>query len=237
MTFVEAVSKIGTYRSLGDCADSYLYKRGLFISANMESLVNDTILEILSDESIDSHFYPDGVGSTLATYLINDKQSSKVPGCELWLSVLSKRQNASQCKVALLGAEKVVIDEVRKELLIRFPNISIVYCRDGFGFDQDSEVSRIIASDPDFVFIGLGQPKQELLGAALLKTNPDLAVFGLGGSFDVFVGKVNRAPSIMIRLKLEWLYRLFLQPSRLKRLIKPSLTFAKRLLLAKKQKI
>ena len=65
----------------------------------------------------------------------------------------------------------------------------------------------------------MGSPKQELLMEEMLRQHK--AIYqGLGGSFDVFTGHVKRAPQWWIDHKVEWLYRLINQPSRIKRQIK-----------------
>ena len=62
----------------------------------------------------------------------------------------------------------------------------------------------------------MGSPKQELLMEEMSKLHT--AIYqGLGGSFDVYIGKVERAPKWWVKHNLEWAYRLIKQPSRIKR--------------------
>ena len=74
--------------------------------------------------------------------------------------------------------------------------------------------ARINAAKPDFVWIGLGVPRQELFMAAA-ETQIDGLMLGVGGAFDVLAGNVKRAPVWMQRACLEWLYRLLQEPRRL----------------------
>ena len=71
---------------------------------------------------------------------------------------------------------------------------------------------------PDIVFVAMGSPKQEKLMEKMFKVHP--AIYqGLGGSFDVYVGKVKSPGGIWIKLKLMWFIRIIRQPRlRLKRL-------------------
>ena len=83
------------------------------------------------------------------------------------------------------------------------------------------------AAHPDALFVCLGSPRQEyFIDEHFQELNATLMV-GLGGSLDVYAGKVERAPDIFIKLGLEWLYRLLKQPSRLGRMMKlPQYMFA-----------
>ena len=77
-------------------------------------------------------------------------------------------------------------------------------------------IQDVIDKEPDVVFVAMGSPKQELLMQEMLKAYP--AIYqGLGGSFDVYVGNVKRAPKVFCKLGLEWFYRLLMQPTRIKR--------------------
>ena len=80
--------------------------------------------------------------------------------------------------------------------------------------ENDALVERINAAEPDFVWVGLGAPRQELWMAQNAGALNALAL-GVGGGFDVLAGNVKRAPRWMQRLCLEWLFRLMQEPKRL----------------------
>ena len=61
----------------------------------------------------------------------------------------------------------------------------------------------------------MGQPKQEILAQKIREALPKSRVMGIGGSFDVLAGSTKRAPTIFIKLQLEWFYRLLCQPTRI----------------------
>ena len=160
------------------------------------------------------HCYPDGVGATLVLNSKLNKRSVKVPGCELWLAVLKERCFAGECKIALLGAKQDVVTKVASQLLRLHSNAKIVYERNGYDIDAKKVVDDITAAEPDIIFIATGQPSQEVFGAAISTNNPNASVYCIGGSFDLFANKVNRAPKLMVKFNLEWLYRIFIQPHR-----------------------
>jgi N-acetylglucosaminyldiphosphoundecaprenol N-acetyl-beta-D-mannosaminyltransferase len=68
------------------------------------------------------------------------------------------------------------------------------------------------------LFVAMGAPRQDIFIADNMNRLPCTIYMGVGGSFDVFSGKIKRAPSWMIKLGLEWLYRVFKEPWRIKRL-------------------
>ena len=93
-------------------------------------------------------------------------------------------------------------------------NAQIVYERNGYDIDSKKVYEDIKAADPDIVFIATGQPSQEIFGNEISTNIPKAAVFCIGGSFDLFADKVSRAPKMMVKLNLEWLYRIYIQPHR-----------------------
>ena len=80
--------------------------------------------------------------------------------------------------------------------------------------EDAAAVARINAARPDFVWVGLGAPKQERWMAAHRGKVQALMV-GVGAAFDYEAGNIRRAPAWMQRCSLEWLYRLLQDPRRL----------------------
>jgi UDP-N-acetyl-D-mannosaminouronate:lipid I N-acetyl-D-mannosaminouronosyltransferase len=159
--------------------------------------------------------YCDGIGAVMA---MRQKgfHVERIPGAELWLDII-KRFNATH-KFYLLGSTQQVIKQTIDKLHTEFPHIKIVGHRDGYLKDDDKEKLKqeLAEKNPDIVFIAQGSPRQELLIEELLTSHPALYM-GLGGSFDVYSGSKKRAPSLFIKLNLEWLYRLIKEPTRFNR--------------------
>ena len=81
--------------------------------------------------------------------------------------------------------------------------------------EEDAEIICMInESQADFVWIGLGAPKQECWMAAH-QGKVDGFMVGVGAAFDYLAGNIERAPMWMQRANLEWLYRLLQEPQRL----------------------
>ena len=81
--------------------------------------------------------------------------------------------------------------------------------------EEESElIERINATNPDFVWVALGAPRQEIF-CAKMKGRINGIMVGVGGAFNVLAHIVPEAPQWMQNLSLEWLYRLMQEPKRL----------------------
>jgi len=163
--------------------------------------------------------YCDGAGAQIALKQKGYKEACKIPGCELWLKIVA--QFYQEKTFYLVGGKPQVIKETVEKLQNEFKGIKIIGFRDGY-LRSEEEKQQLIADmadkKPDVVFVAMGSPKQELLMEEIQKKHK--AIFqGLGGSFDVYTGHVERAPKWWVDHNLEFLYRLIREPKRIKRQI------------------
>ncbi len=163
--------------------------------------------------------YSDGAGAVLALKKKGHQNACKIAGCELWLKIIERYSREKS--FYLVGGKPEVIEETIQKLRADFPRINIVGYRDGYlkGNDDETLIADIAEKKPDVVFVAMGSPKQELLMERMQRVHPNAIYQGLGGSFDVYTGRVERAPEWWIRHNLEFAYRLIKQPSRIKRQI------------------
>lgn len=163
--------------------------------------------------------YSDGAGAVLALKKKGHQKACKIAGCELWLKIIERYSREKS--FYLVGGKPEVIEETIQKLRKDFPRINIVGYRDGYlkGNDDETLIADIAEKKPDVVFVAMGSPKQELLMERMQRVHPNAIYQGLGGSFDVYTGRVERAPEWWIRHNLEFAYRLIKQPSRIKRQI------------------
>ncbi len=176
--------------------------------------------------------YADGVGAVWALKKKGFNNSIKIPGCELWLDIVGRYYKSRS--FYLVGSTEEVILQTVKKLRSEFPGIHLAGFRNGYIKTEDEKntlLFDIVTKKPDVVFVAMGSPKQELLMQEMQQKHK--AIYqGLGGSFDVFIGNVKRAPHWWVKNNLEWAYRLIKQPSRIKRQIQ-LLLFIFNLLLGK----
>ena len=163
--------------------------------------------------------YPDGIGAVMALKQKGITDVVKIPGCELWLDII--KTYYKERSFYLVGGKEEVIGKTVAELEKQFPGINIIAFRNGYiktEEEKQSLIGDISEKKPDVVFVAMGSPKQELLMEEMQQKHPALYQ-GLGGSFDVYTGNVDRAPKWWVDKNLEWAYRLVKQPSRIKRQI------------------
>lgn len=120
--------------------------------------------------------------------------------------------------MAFVGAKPEVVESAVKMLRTDIQNLNVVYFHDGYFKDANIIMDSLYQAKPDLVLVALGSPKQEFFIAEMKTRLPNSTFIGLGGSFDVWAGHVERAPEIYQNLGLEWLYRTIKEPKRFKRI-------------------
>lgn len=174
------------------------------------------LAEILAGASL---VIPDGIGVIYAAKILGRPLEARVPGID-FAAALMGRMAAGGKRLYLLGAAPGVAEEAKAALEAAHPGLVVCGVHDGYFQEDGPVVQAIRAAGADVVFVCLGSPKQEKWIAAHGAETGARLLVGLGGSLDVFAGRVSRAPAAFQRLGLEWLYRLLKQPSRIGRMAK-----------------
>ena len=193
-------------------------QKGILVAINAEKILHATEqTRSIINRNIG---YCDGFGAVMALKKKGYKDVIKIPGCELWLKIISMTYQEGKTYY-LVGGKQEVIEQTVSKLEEDFPGIQIIGYRNGYLKTEDERLALIedvAAKKPDVVFVAMGSPKQELLMEEMSKRHP--AIYqGLGGSFDVYTGNVKRAPEWWVAHNLEWAYRLIKEPVRIKRQI------------------
>jgi len=161
---------------------------------------------------------PDGANGVRAARLLGRPLRERVAGSDLiWR--LAERGAECGWRVFMLGAGEGVAAQAAAKLCARYPALRIVGVWSGSpaASEQDSLVARVNASEAQLLWVAYGAPAQDLWIArnrARLKVQ---VAMGVGGSFDFVAGRLPRAPAWMQQAGLEWLFRLGLQPWRIRR--------------------
>ncbi len=170
----------------------------------------------------------DGIGVVHAAKIKGEPVPCKLAGVELTekLVALSGQRNWS---IYFLGGAPGVPENAKENLLQKHPDANITGTCNGYFTqeDEDEILQDIILKKPDILFVALGFPKQEQW-IAKHKDNLKVPVsIGVGGSLDIFSGNKKRAPILVQKLGIEFLYRFLQEPSRFKRyLALPKFIFA-----------
>ncbi|HEY3377818.1 MAG TPA: WecB/TagA/CpsF family glycosyltransferase [Armatimonadota bacterium] len=162
---------------------------------------------------------PDGAGVMLASHLHGVQLPERVSGVDL-VEAISALAAQRGYRIYLFGAADGVAQSAADTLQARYAGLTIAGTRHGFfAAEEAGAIAREIAeTKPDALFVGLGIPKQEQFIRTHFHTLGVPVMIGIGGSFDVISGRLQRAPRWMQRTGLEWLYRFAQEPTRLPRL-------------------
>lgn len=167
--------------------------------------------------------------STLAATLFHPQSIRKqlperVTGSDLLKQICSKTDQ----KVFLLGAAPGIAEKAKEKLSTKYPALQIVDTFAGSpSLEEEKDIRHLInQAKPKILFVAYGAPHQELWIRRNLKHLPTVKVaIGVGGAFDFIAGKRQRAPKIMQKLGLEWLYRIIQEPKRIKRIWNATVKF------------
>ncbi|MCW3061035.1 MAG: N-acetylmannosaminyltransferase [Capsulimonas sp.] len=159
---------------------------------------------------------PDGAGILWASKLLRSQITNKVSGVDL-VSETCRLSAERGYRIYFLGAAPEVAAEAARNLEAKYPGAKIVGTRDGyFKPEEEGEVVQAIRdASPDVLFVAFGIPKQEKWITRLKEELGVPVSLGIGGSFDVYSGRVKRAPVWMQKRGLEWLYRLCSNPKKI----------------------
>jgi N-acetylglucosaminyldiphosphoundecaprenol N-acetyl-beta-D-mannosaminyltransferase len=161
---------------------------------------------------------PDGIGIVWGGRQLGFDIKERITGIDL-LKRLCQEAPGEAWKIYLLDSAPGIAEKAAHKLATDYPGLLI--CGTHHGYFRDNEIPEIIRQikqqEPDILIVSLGAPKQELWINKYQQKIGVPACIGVGGSLDVIAGQKKRAPKWMIRLNIEWLYRLLSEPSRFKR--------------------
>lgn len=159
----------------------------------------------------------DGMPVVWASRLLGKPLKERVAGIDLFEALMGRAADKGW-RVFLLGAREEVVAAVRTTYLRKYPQLAIAGFRNGYWNGEQEEaavVEQIRASGADLLFVAISSPKKEqFLGRHQAAMQIPFAM-GVGGTFDVAIGKVKRAPLWMQKAGLEWFFRFLQEPRRM----------------------
>jgi N-acetylglucosaminyldiphosphoundecaprenol N-acetyl-beta-D-mannosaminyltransferase len=162
---------------------------------------------------------PDGIGMVWAARLLYGVQLVRIPGSEFIFDICALATKEGR-GIFVYGAKENTNRAAVEILKKRYPDLKIVgRCN---GYIKETEISSLINhinnSRAEILFLALGSPKQEQWFAQYHRELNYVKVCQcIGGTLDTIAGNVKRAPEIWQKFSLEWLYRLIIQPRRIRR--------------------
>lgn len=211
VSFAEALDYLKNNMDFGE--------RTLAVTPNSEMLLyaskNQEFKNILKGSDL---VVPDGAGVILASRMIGQSLKERVAGVDL-VSSLLEAGNQRGSNFYFLGGTPEVAEKVEKKINRDYPGLNLKTHHGYFEKEQEKDIIEELKNNQfDVLFVGMGTPRQEKW---LYKNLPFLNVtigMGIGGSFDVITGEKKRAPRVMQKLYLEWLFRLAQEPARIWRM-------------------
>ena len=161
---------------------------------------------------------PDGKPLSIVQHLSGEKEAGRVPGPDL-MPELFRLSEEKGYRHYFYGSTQETLDALKDRLSEKYPEMKIVGMYSPpfrpMTEEEDREaVERINAAKPDFIWVGLGAPKQEKW-MANHEGRVCGVMLGVGAGFDFHAGTVKRAPKWMQEVCMEWLYRIGQDPKRL----------------------
>lgn len=160
----------------------------------------------------------DGAGMRLAGRVLRQPVRANVNGTDLFPHLCASMAARGQ-RLFLLGAKPGVAAAAGAWAKARYPGLVLAGCQHGYyrAGDETALLAAIRASRADVLLVALGAPRQEAWIQRHLGACGATVAIGVGGLFDYYSGHIARAPHWMRRHGLEWLFRLYQEPSRLGR--------------------
>lgn len=171
---------------------------------------------------------PDGFGLKVASYILVQKIKDKVSGADLMFEII-KLVHEKNLKLGLvvLGEGFSRAEEIVNQLRLKYQGLQVEAVEISINDLNNQEVvDKVNGWQPEVIFVGLGQVKQEKWIARNINSLPGVKLLiGLGGSFDYITKKKKRAPKFFRALQLEWFWRLIIQPNRFGRIFNATFKF------------
>lgn len=187
----------------------------------------DQVLELEENEEFRRAFDAaslrliDGMPIVILARILGARGVHRHTGADLLPSVAGEARERGW-RVAITGGADDVIEAAVRRLSKRYEGADVVGIPFPLISSPDDERARVAVAqlrehEPDVVFLCLGAPKQELWFTHWREELPAAVFVGAGAAVDFAAGTVLRAPAIVQRLALEWLWRLAREPRRLAR--------------------
>ncbi|MDP8962484.1 MAG: WecB/TagA/CpsF family glycosyltransferase [Cyanobacteriota bacterium] len=164
---------------------------------------------------------PDGSGVILYLWL-HGRRQRRCPGIELAESAVRQAGKLGEsCPVFFYGGAPGIAQKAAQIWQQQLPELALAGIEDGYLSPEAEQELKVTlkTKQPRLILVGLGVPRQELWIAQHRYLCPDAIWIGVGGSFDIWAGVKSRAPVWLRDNHLEWLYRLYQEPWRWRRMM------------------
>ncbi|MEO5998473.1 MAG: WecB/TagA/CpsF family glycosyltransferase [Chitinophagaceae bacterium] len=171
----------------------------------------------------------DGVGIALGSLLIHGKNIEKIAGQDCF-DYLMEQANKNYWKVFFLGSSETTLKKITSRLYTEYPNVKVgsyspPFKAEFLEADNKKMISAVNAYQPHVLFVGMTAPKQEKWAYQHRDAVNARIIATIGNVFDWYAGNSKRPPKIWVKLRLEWLARIFMRPEIFRRNTKNQLMY------------
>lgn len=212
------VHALTSSQALDNIGDAIKSRRSLHIGMlNAAKIVNMKRNPALNEDVCSSDMIlADGYSVVRASKILRKALPERVAGIDLMHGILARGDKFGY-RIFCLGATPEIVTRTVAEIKNQYPGVVIAGSQHGY-FTESEELTvaqQIADAKPDVLFVAITSPKKEKFMARWNNTMGVPVVHGVGGSFDVLAGKVQRAPIVWQKYGMEWLYRVKQEPRRL----------------------
>lgn len=187
---------------------------GVVNAAKIVNMYRNPVLgaDVLSSDVI----FADGASVVWASHILGKPLPERVAGIDLMMGMLERGRERGY-RVYLFGATEEVNRKVAERINVDYSGVTVAGRRNGYftATEEESIANDIASANPDILLVAITSPKKEQFLARWSDRINIPVCHGVGGSFDVYAGKVKRAPLSWQRYGMEWLYRLLQEPGRM----------------------
>lgn len=187
-----------------------------FVNAHFVNLVHEQVGLSETIKQFDC-FYADGIGVKIAARAEGIALTDNVNGTDLF-PILCQQAAASNVGLFLLGGQPGIASAAATNMKAKTPGLDVSGTASGHfadSHDEQATIEQINASGAEILLVGMGMPIQE---EWIMRNRHRLApsvIIAVGGLFDFYSGRIQRAPKVLRNHGLEWAWRLAMEPRRL----------------------
>lgn len=205
--FNQSLNELPNKKTLINTINAHCYNMTLSDPFYRQALENSDVL------------IPDGISVVWAVRWLTGQRLKKIAGADLFFYELQRLQQTGG-KCFFLGSTNNTLNKIKETLRTDFPNVQVeVFSpayKPEFSPEENLEMIHVINKFcPDVLMIGMTAPKQEKWAYQHYDQLHVGHICCIGAVFDFYAGTINRAPAWMIKLGLEWFYRLYKEPKRM----------------------
>ena len=189
-------------------------QRVSIFTPNVDHIINIKQNQQLNDKYVVSDYIIADGWPLVATAKFKGIDISRITGVDL-MDALLKEADVKGYKLFFLGATDKTLNLLKKNIENKYPNISSINCHNGFFKDNKLVIDKINDCEPNIIFVGMGNPKQELWIRDNMENLNTQILIGVGGAFNIFSEEISRSPLWIQKIGMEWFYRFLKEPKRL----------------------